>query len=254
MVLTPSITEHQDAAHMATEAGRALLALRRNLESDGCDPQALRDAGDRSSHDLIVTALAALYPNDPVLSEEGKDNPARLGSRRVWIIDPLDGTREFGEPGRTDWAVHVALIVDGSPVAAAVALPARALTLSTMTPPPLPPRSTRPLRLAVSRTRPPGVARAVAARLEAEPVALGSAGVKTMAVVLGEADIYIHAGGQYEWDSAAPVGVAAAVGLHVSRISGAALCYNQANAWLPDLLVCRPELAPTVLETLARCS
>lgn len=254
MLLTTSLSEHQDAAHVATEAGRALLALRCALDEEACDTTALRDRGDRSSHDLIVKALAELYPQDPILSEEAKDHPARLDSRRVWIIDPLDGTREFGEAGRTDWAVHVALIVDGVPVAAAVALPARDLTLNTATPPQVPARPEGPPRIVVSRTRPPALALELAERLHGELVAMGSAGAKTMAVVLGDADIYVHAGGQYEWDSAAPVGVAAAAGLHVSRIDGTPLRYNQANPWLPDQLICRPELAPTVLDAIAQCS
>ena len=226
------------------------MALRRSIQGDGSNVQLVRAAGDRGAHELIVQALAVAYPQDPILSEEGLDNRARLGSRRVWIVDPLDGTREFGEVERTDWAVHVALIVDGVPVAGAVALPARYLTLSTASAPQLPPRAPGPPRIVVSRSRPPAVALALAARLRAELVPMGSAGAKTMAVVLGEADLYIHAGGQYEWDSAAPVAVAAAAGLHVSRIDGTALRYNQANPWLPDQLICRQELAAEVLDAL----
>jgi 3'(2'), 5'-bisphosphate nucleotidase len=242
--------EHRDAARIATAAGDALLALRRRLQSNGGDMQAIRAAGDHGAHQLIVRALAAAYPHDPILSEEGADGRARLGSRRVWIVDPLDGTREFGEVERTDWAVHVALIVDGTPVAGAVALPARRLTLSTLPPPRLAPRVPGAVRIVVSRTRPPAVALALAARLQAELVPLGSAGAKTMAVVLGEADVYVHAGGQYEWDSAAPVAVAAAAGLHVSRLDGTALRYNQPDPWLPDQMICRPELATEVLDAL----
>ena len=242
--------EHGAAARIATAAGEALVALRRSIQSDGGNVQAVRAAADRGAHELIVQALAAAYPQDPILSEEGLDNRARLGSRRVWIVDPLDGTREFGEVERTDWAVHVALIVDGVPVAGAVALPARPLTLSTAPAPQLPPRVPRAPRIVVSRSRPPAVALALAARLRAELVPMGSAGAKTMAVVLGEADLYIHAGGQYEWDSAAPVAVAAAAGLHVSRIDGTALRYNQADPWLPDQVICRQELAAEVLDAL----
>jgi 3'(2'), 5'-bisphosphate nucleotidase len=242
--------EHGAAARIATAVGEALVALRRSIQSDGGNVQAVRAAGDRTAHGLIVQALAAVYPQDPILSEEGLDNRARLSSRRVWIVDPLDGTREFGEVERTDWAVHVALIVDGVPVAGAVALPARPLTLSTAPAPQLPPRAPGPPRIVVSRSRPPAVALALAARLRAELVPMGSAGAKTMAVVLGEADLYIHAGGQYEWDSAAPVAVAAAAGLHVSRIDGTALRYNQADPWLPDQLICRQELAADVLDAL----
>ena len=242
--------EHGAAARIATAAGDALVALRRSIQSDGGNVQAVRAAADRSAHELIVQALAAAYPQDPILSEEGLDNRARLGSRRVWIVDPLDGTREFGEVERTDWAVHVALIVDGVPVAGAVALPARCLTLSTAPAPQLPPRIPRAVRIVVSRSRPPAVALALAARLRAELVPMGSAGAKTMAVVLGEADLYVHAGGQYEWDSAAPVAVAAAAGLHVSRLDGTALRYNQADPWMPDQLICRQELAAEVLDAL----
>ena len=242
--------EHRDAARIATAAGEALLALRRSLHGDDSNAQAVRAAGDRCAHDLILRALSEAYPQDPILSEEGVDNRARLRSRRVWIVDPLDGTREFGEVERTDWAVHVALIVDGVPVAGAVALPARPLTLSTAPAPQLPPRVPRAPRIVVSRSRPPAVALALAARLRAELVPMGSAGAKTMAVVLGQADAYVHAGGQYEWDSAAPVAVAAAAGLHVSRLDGTPLRYNQPDPWLPDQLICRPELAAEVLDAL----
>jgi len=243
--------EHDQATRIATEAGQALLSLRQNLKSDGSNAREIGAAADRHSHDLIVGALSAAYPQDPVLSEEGVDNHARLWSPRVWIIDPLDGTREFGEASRTDWAIHVGLSVGGAPVVGAVALPGRQVTLTTAAPLRAFPRPHgAPLRLVVSRTRPPVVARSLSARLRAELVPMGSAGAKAMAVVLGEADIYVHAGGQYEWDSAAPVAVAAAAGLHVSRIDGTALRYNQANPWLPDLLVCRPELAAAALDAL----
>src|SRR5712692_674135 len=242
----PYTSEHADAARIATVAGQALLELRRQLDVEGVDVTTLRAQGDRSSHDLLLRALDEAYPGDPVLSEEGQDNPARLGSRRVWIVDPLDGTREFGEAGRTDWAVHVAFVVDGVPVAAAVALPARSLTLGTSPAPLIPARTGGPVRLAVSRSRPPAMALDLAKRLNAELTPMGSAGAKTMAIVLGEADVYVHAGGQYEWDSAAPIGVAAAAGLHVSRVDGSPLRYNQPNPWLPDQVVCRPELAANV--------
>jgi len=246
--------EHDQAGRIATDAGQALLSLRQSLENEGRGGRDIGAAGDRHSHDLIVQALNAAYPRDPILSEEAADDPARLGSQRVWIIDPLDGTREFGEVGRTDWAIHVALCVDGTPVVGAVALPGRQLTLTTAAPPSMSTRPDGPLRLVVSRTRPPAVATSLAARLGAELVPMGSAGAKAMAIVLGEADIYVHAGGQYEWDSAAPVAVAAAAGLHVSRIDGTALRYNQANPWLPDLLVCRQELAAATLDALRTVS
>ncbi len=251
--MTPSPEEHRDAARLATQAGESLLTLRRRLV-DGVPDQNIRAEGDRGSHEVLLQALGELYPHDPVLSEEGKDDPARLASRRVWIVDPLDGTREFGEWGRDDWAVHVALVVDGVPVAAAVALPARHMTLSTLPPPQVAPRPRRAPRIVVSRTRPPAVALELARRLNGELVEMGSAGAKTMAVLLGDADIYVHAGGQYEWDFAAPIGVAAAAGLHVSRINGDPLRYNQPNPWLPDQLVCTKELADEVLTTLQAIS
>jgi 3'(2'), 5'-bisphosphate nucleotidase len=190
-------------------------------------------------------------PDDPVLSEEGKLEPARLDSSRVWIVDPLDGTREFGEPGRTDWAVHVALAVDGNPVAGAVALPACGLTLATDPAPPMPAPTARRPRMVVSRSRAPEVCFEVAKRIDAEVVPMGSAGAKTMAVVRGEVDIYLHAGGQYEWDSAAPIAVAAACGLHTSRLDGSPLRYNNPDPWLPDQLVCRADLADEVLMAAA---
>ena len=245
-----SSTEHRDAARIAAEAGQVLLRLKETSGSSDSDPRALGARGDRLSHDLIVDLLTRAYPGDPILSEEGRDDTRRIGSRRVWIVDPLDGTREFGEPGRIDWAVHVALIEDGQPIAAAVALPVRGLTMGMAPAAVLPPRSGDRLRIVVSRTRPPELAQQLARRLGGELIPMGSAGAKTMAVVLGEADVYVHSGGQYEWDSAAPIGVASAAGLHVSRIDGTPLQYNQPNPWLPDQLVCRPELAAAVLAAI----
>jgi 3'(2'), 5'-bisphosphate nucleotidase len=194
--------------------------------------------------------LSEQRPGEPILSEEGKDDDARLGAARVWIVDPLDGTREFGEFGRTDWAVHVALVEHEVPVAAAVALPARDMTLSTAGPPALARPYGGPPRVVVSRTRPPALAEQVRDAIDGVLVPLGSAGAKTMSIVLGDADIYVHGGGQYEWDSCAPVGVATAAGLHTSRLDGSPLRYNQADVWLPDLLVCRPELAEKVLSAV----
>jgi 3'(2'), 5'-bisphosphate nucleotidase len=239
--------DHRDAAAIATEAGQRLVTLRATLHAAGTDPAELRAQGDRSSHDFIVRALAETHPDDAVLSEEGVDDPARLAAARVWIVDPLDGTREFGEEGRTDWAVHVALAIDGRIEAASVALPARGLTLNAWPPATLAPPSGGPPRVVVSRTRPPAVAELLAERLGGLLVALGSAGAKAMAVVLGDVDVYAHSGGQYEWDSAAPVGVAAAAGLHVSRLDGSPLEYNRPEPYLPDLLICRPELRDAVL-------
>jgi 3'(2'), 5'-bisphosphate nucleotidase len=243
-------SDHQDAAAIATEAGRLLLDLRAAAVESGVEPAELRAAGDRASHELIMELLTARFPADAVLSEEGADDTARLGAARVWIVDPLDGTREFGETGRTDWAVHVALVVAGDVVAAAVALPARDLTLVTDPAPALAPAWHGPPRLVVSRTRPPAVAEQLCEHLGGELVPLGSAGAKAMAVVLGDADVYAHSGGQYEWDSAAPVGVATAAGCHCSRIDGSPLIYNQADPYLPDLLICRADLAQRVLDAV----
>ncbi|MDQ3570454.1 MAG: 3'(2'),5'-bisphosphate nucleotidase CysQ [Actinomycetota bacterium] len=239
--------DHVLASRLAVEAGEVLVSLRHRLGREGVDRSALGTEGDRRAHALIVDSLAASRPRDPVLSEEGVHDTVRLGERRVWVVDPLDGTREFSE-GRSDWAVHVALVVDHEPVVGAVALPGDGLVLDTSRPPVVPPAGERPLRLVVSRSRPPELARSVAERLGAELVAMGSAGAKAMAVLRGEADIYLHAGGQYEWDSAAPVAVALTAGLHASRLDGSPLRYNQPDAYLPDLLVCRTELAAKFLE------
>ena len=244
---TPIIeSDHELARFAAVEAGRALLALRVDLGFE--NPKDLRDGGDRLAHDLITSLLADQRPGDAVLSEEGADDLERLGASRVWIVDPLDGTREFGEDGRTDWAVHVALIENGEPVAAAVSLPARDIVMTTFPAPPVPQRPPGRLRIVVSRSHTPPEAHAIAGELDAELVFMGSAGAKTMAVVLGEADAYVHLGGQYEWDSAAPVCVAAAAGLHTSRLDGSPLEYNRSDPYLPDVLICRPELAAAVIE------
>ena len=216
----------------------------------GATPGARRDAGDSSSQAFIARRLAAERPGDPVLSEEAVDSRERLGSDRVWIVDPLDGTREFAELGRDDWAVHVALWAGGRLAAGAVALPAQAVTFSDLTAR-LEERRSGPTRIAVSRTRPPALALHVATALGAELLEMGSAGAKVAAVVTGAADAYIHAGGQYEWDSAAPVAVALSAGLHASRIDGSPLRYNRLDPLLPDLLVCRPELAGSVLAAVA---
>ena len=228
------------------------MDLRATMEADGEWPEDVGDAGDRRAHDLLVDLLARERPDDAILSEEGRDDLARLAAHRVWIVDPLDGTREFSEPGRTDWAVHVALAIDGAAVAGAVALPARGITLATNPAPQPSPRWDGPPRLVVSRSRPPHQANLIRQALDGELIPLGSAGAKAMAVVLGEADIYAHAGGQYEWDNAAPTAVAAAAGLHVSRLDGSPLVYNRRDPWLPDVLICRSDLADAVLDALSR--
>lgn len=247
--ITGTTDDHELAAEVAAEAGRLLVAIRGVDEGD--DPKRLRDEGDRQAHVRILELLAAARPDDPVLSEEGADDDLRLGAERVWVVDPLDGTREYGEPGRSDWAVHIALVVGGAASVGAVALPAEGAVLATRPAPPAPPARPGPLRVVTSRTRHPPESVAVAEALGAEVVTLGSAGAKAMAVVRGEVDAYVHAGGMYQWDSAAPVAVAAAAGLHVSRIDGSSLVYNQPDAYLPDLLICRPELADACLAALA---
>ncbi len=245
--LPPAADDHVVAAGLAEAAGRRLLEIR--AEIGFADPSALRSAGDRGAQDLLAKELARLRPADAVLSEEAADDSARLHSSRVWIIDPLDGTREFSEEGRSDWAVHVALWVDGVLTAGAVALPGRGVTLATPNVDPPRPFSGQP-RVVVSRTRPPAQAQTVAAALSAELVPLGSAGAKVSAVVLGDAEVYVHGGGQYEWDSAAPVAIARAAGLHASRLDGSALLYNQLNPYLPDLVVCPTQLWPAVSAAL----
>ena len=270
--------DHALARDLAALAGEQLLGLR----AQGGDPDVLRKAGDRLSHEFLAAALAGRRPDDVVLSEEAADNPARLGARRVWIVDPLDGTREFGEPGRTDWAVHVALWEDGDLTAGTVGLPAQGEVLSTLGPPArcdigpviagaMPHRagsatsdgaagadrgddepgvSHGRLRIVVSRSRPPGFVRNISDLLSAELVPLGSAGAKVAAVIRGEVDAYVHGGGFYEWDTAAPVAVARAAGLHASRIDGSALAYNQPDLLMPDILVCRPAVAGTLLQAI----
>jgi 3'(2'), 5'-bisphosphate nucleotidase len=276
--------DHALAHDLAERAGRLLLDLR----AQGGDPAALKDAGDRSSHEFLMAELAKARPADAVLSEEGIDNKARLTADRVWIVDPLDGTREFGEQGRSDWAVHVALWEraaegasasgnagaageQGELTAGAVALPAQGTTLSTLNAAERPDRrgdssrpsagepdgtspsgsgAQRPLRMVVSRTRASQLVKDVAALLQADLVPCGSAGAKAATVIQGENDVYLHSGGFYEWDTAAPVAVARAAGLHVSRIDGSAVAYNQDNPYLPDILVCRPAVAGRVLNAI----
>jgi 3'(2'), 5'-bisphosphate nucleotidase len=238
------MTDAKLARDIADRAGALLLGLRSTATG-----KALGDDGDREANRLILAMLAEARPNDAVLSEERLCDGSRLKAKRVWIVDPLDGTREYGE-GRDDWAVHIALAIDGQAIEGAVALPALDVTLGTDSPPPLAPANA-PLRMLVSRSRPAAEAIAVAEALGAELLPMGSAGAKAMAVVRGEADIYLHSGGQYEWDNCAPVAVAQAAGLHCSRINGSALTYNHENPYLPDLLICRAELAQEILRLVA---
>lgn len=260
-----ALDDHALAADLAERAGHLLLTLR----AGGGDPDALRKAGDRQSHEFLMAELARERPDDAVLSEEGTDDEARLAADRVWIVDPLDGTREFGDPGRTDWAVHVALWAraaaagKGDLIAGAVALPAQNRVLSTVEGARVPstvegapeetspgPGAQRPLRMVVSRTRASNLVKDVAARLNAEMVPCGSAGAKVATVITGENDVYLHSGGFYEWDTAAPVAVARQRGLHVSRIDGSQVVYNQKDPLLPDILVCRPAIAPVLLNAV----
>ena len=243
------MTDGELAAALSAEAGKLLLDLRARGEFRG---GGLGHEGDRVANRYLVERLRAEKPDDGLLSEESKDTPERLSKSRVWIIDPLDGTREFGEE-RPDWAVHVGLAIDGVAEIGAVALPGLdgGLVLRSDSPAPLRPHKGAP-RMLVSRTRPAAEALAVAERLGCELLPMGSAGAKAMAVVLGQAEIYLHSGGQYEWDNCAPAAVARAHGLHCSRIDGSALRYNNRDTYLPDLLICSPEWAEPVLEAVAR--
>jgi 3'(2'), 5'-bisphosphate nucleotidase len=236
------------ARDLAAEAGRRLLVLRERGGTGGTG--GLGQAGDRLAHEFLTGELARLRPGDAVLSEEGRDDPARLAADRVWIVDPLDGTREFGEPGRSDWAVHVALWERGDLTAGAVALPAQGRVLSTAEPPVPPAPPAGPLRIVVSRTRAPAFTAWLAENIGAILVPLGSAGAKAAAVIGGEAGAYVHDGGQHEWDSAAPVAVALAAGLHASRLDGAKLRYNQPEPWLPDILICPAGKAGLLVEAI----
>lgn len=244
--------DHLFAAWTATVAGTLLLQIRES----GLEGKALKDAGDLASHELLMGLFAQYKPADAVLSEEehrgtsGENN--RLETPRVWIIDPVDGTREYSEPPRDDWAVHVALWQEGALTAGAVAQPGLARTFHTGQPPVVPARTAPKVRIAVSRTRPPKFVEALAAEIDAELVPMGSAGAKVISVARDVTDAYVHAGGQYEWDSAAPVAVARAAGLFTSRVDGTELLYNQKEVRLPDLIVCRPELAEPILDFIRR--
>lgn len=247
-MIAPTLTDAELAARLAFEAGQLLLKVR---AESGLSGKALGEAGDAAANRLLCDAIRAARPDDGLLSEEEKDNPARLGKGRVWIVDPVDGTREYGEE-RSDWAVHVALAIDGVASVGAVALPGLdgGVVLRSDQPFTLAPMAVLP-RFLVSRSRPAREAEAVAARLGGELVPMGSAGAKAMAVVRGEAEVYLHSGGQYEWDSCAPVAVAQAHGLHCSRIDGSPLIYNRADTYMPDLLICRTEWAERVLAEVA---
>ena len=243
------MTDAELAAHLAKIAGNILIEVR---DSGMFTGKALGKAGDQTANQFLVSALREQRPDDGLLSEESRDTDERLSKDRVWIVDPVDGTREFGE-ARTDWAVHVALCVNGRPETGAVALPGLGIVLRSDAPIAIPALPKRP-RMVVSRTRPAAEAVAVSETIGAELIGMGSAGAKSMAVVRGEAEIYLHTGGQYEWDSAAPAAVALAHGLHASRIDGSPLVYNNADTYMPDLLICRAEWAEQVLAEVAKIS
>lgn len=255
--LTDDLTDAELAADLAADAGKLLLQVRAEIGFD--QPWTLGEAGDRQANSLLLRRLQAERPGDAVLSEEAHDDLARLKSDRVWIIDPLDGTREFSTPGRDDWAVHIALwrrSSNGQPeiTDAAVALPARGNVVyrtDTVTSGAAPAGVPGTLRIAVSATRPPAVLHRIRQTLAIQPVSIGSAGAKAMAVIDGYVDAYLHAGGQWEWDSAAPAGVMLAAGMHASRLDGSPLRYNQLGPYLPDLLMCRAEVAPILLGAIA---
>lgn len=248
---TPSTeSDQQLATRVATEAGTMLVQLRADLDAEGMHYWDMKDEGDVAGHRFIVDALRAARPDDVILSEEGRDDRSRLSAERVWIVDPIDGTSEFAEPPRWDWAVHIALWERGALTAATVAMPSLGRTFAVDPAEVVPPYERPQPVLVTSRNRNTYAAVAVARSLNCLVGRLGSAGAKTMAVVMGEADVYVHDGGMYQWDTAAPAAVAAAAGLHVSRIDGSPLVYNQPDLWLPDFLVCRQELAEPVLRAL----
>jgi 3'(2'), 5'-bisphosphate nucleotidase len=246
-----SLTDAALAAEVAQEAGKLLIAVREEIGF--ADPYDLGDAGDKRANILILDRLQRDRPNDAVLSEEAVDDLSRVHADRVWIVDPVDGTREFSSPGRDDWAVHIALWQrnggpNGGITDAAVALPAHGEVYRTDTVAAPPPRTDGPIRITASAARPPAVLWRLREQLDIQMVRIGSAGAKAMAVVRGDVDAYIHAGGQWEWDSAAPAGVVQAAGLHASRLDGSPLIYNRHDPYLPDLLMCRAELADVLLD------
>ncbi|MEL6737454.1 MAG: 3'(2'),5'-bisphosphate nucleotidase CysQ [Pseudomonadota bacterium] len=253
--MTADMTDAELAAHLAHVAGQLLLTVRDSeIFEDPANKKALGKAGDATANEFLCHALRVARPDDGLLSEEEKDSTERLAKSRVWIVDPVDGTREYGEQ-RSDWAVHVGLAIDGMAHTGAVALPGLdgGTVLRTDQTGPLPEPQAKP-RFLVSRTRPAKEAVAVCEGMDGELVGMGSAGAKAMAVVRGEAEIYLHSGGQYEWDSCAPVAVAQSYGLHCSRIDGSTIRYNNEDTYLPDLLICRPEYAERVLELVAKVS
>lgn len=242
------------AASVAEEAGELLLDMRERMGF--YDPYELGDAGDMRANTLILDRLHRERPNDAILSEEAVDDVSRVDAERVWIVDPVDGTYEYSMPGRADWAVHIALWQRdaaggrGTLTDAAVALPARGEVYRSDTVTPPPPRAEGPIRITASSNRPPAVLWRIREQLDIQLFRIGSAGAKAMAVVRGDVDAYLHAGGQWEWDSAAPAGVLWAAGLHATRLDGSPLIYNRRDPYLPDLLMCRPEVADALLKVI----
>ena len=243
--------DHVLARDIAAQTGQLLLSLRESSALEGVEPEQLRREADRRANDLIFELLSSrLARGDRVLSEENPDDGSRIDSERVWIVDPLDGSREFAELERTDWAVHVGLVINSQPVVGAVALPALGMVSHTGDPPRPALQEPSLHRILVSRSRPPQIAYWLRDRIGCDLVRMGSAGAKAMAVVRGDADAYIHAGGQFEWDSCAPVAVAPAAGLHATRLDGTPLRYNQSDSFLPDLLICRPSVVDRILSAV----
>ncbi|OAN27441.1 3'(2'),5'-bisphosphate nucleotidase CysQ [Mycolicibacterium iranicum] len=247
------LTDAALAASVAVEAGELLLAMRERMGyGDYYDPYALGDAGDMRANALILDRLHRGRPHDAILSEEAVDDVSRVHADRVWIVDPVDGTYEYSMPGRADWAVHIALWQRsaGTLTDAAVALPAHGEVYRSDTVKPPPPRADGPIRITASSNRPPAILWRIRDQLDVELLRIGSAGAKAMAVVRGDVDAYLHAGGQWEWDSAAPAGVLWAAGMHATRLDGSPLIYNRRDPYLPDLLMCRPEVADPLLKVI----
>jgi len=249
--MTDTTADARLAAEIAAAAGELLLTLR-VAEQGTVGGRELGRRGDHAANVFILDRLATDRPGDAVLSEESVDDPDRVGADRVWIVDPLDGSKEYGMPGRVDWAVHIALWESGRGLTAgAVAQPAVGAVYATHDVPVADHDDTRRLRMVISGSRPPAFLAAVAREVDADLVPMGSAGAKAMAVVRGDADAYVHAGGQWEWDSAAPVAVAQAAGLFCARIDGSPLEYNRPHPYLPDLVICRPDRADILMDAIA---
>lgn len=249
----PSIVptnDHRIAANLALRAGQALLEYREaELDKPFYDQWDVRDGGDRLAHELLVDELAGLCPHDIVMSEEGRDNPARLEADRTWIVDPLDGTYDFPFADSIEWAVHVALVEDGLPTAAAVSVPGFDQVFATDSGP-CAARGERDAPLVVSGRSNGYFGAEVARALDGGLTACGSSGVKAMLVVAGQVDVYVHGSGLYEWDVCAPAAVAEAAGLVVTDIHGDEIRYNKPDPVVGGFVVSRPEFADITRSTL----